>query len=508
MGDNQIICRGCGTINPNQAQFCGKCGQKLLAAAPPTADTIFCPYCEARNVASAMFCKNCGRALPQISPATEAPVIPPSWVTCPNCHTANPAAAVFCGTCGQSLGGAVSDAHPPDRAPAEPSTNRKPLYFLLATAAVFLLSLGIYFLLPRFLSNVGGNSVTATSQTVTGITPDPTAAETDEATNTPMPTLTATLSPTRDPTATATAWPTVTPESIAPPVITPSVDISVDNAGGVPLPEITPLSGNGLMQLSFGPERDYTPAFSPDQGRVVYSSEIDSVWQLVAADVNGTGATSQITSGSTNYQAPDFSPDGRTLLVSSDRNGDWDIYEVDSVNGAIIAQLTDMPGDEYHPHWLPDGTGFVFSWMQNDVEAIYVQYFGGALVELVRSTAFEGFAWPSPDGQQIAFYSGRDGDYEIYAMGIDGSNQSRLTVSRGRDASPTWSPDGAWIAFESDRNGSYDLFIMRPDGNDLRQLTAGSENDWFPNFSPDGQWLIFQSDRAGGMDLFRMPFAP
>ena len=124
MGDNQIICRGCGTINPNQAQFCGKCGQKLPVAAPPTADTIFCPYCEARNVASAMFCKNCGRALPQISPATEAPVIPPSWVTCPNCHTANPAAAVFCGTCGQSLGGAVSDAHPPDRAPAEPSPNR------------------------------------------------------------------------------------------------------------------------------------------------------------------------------------------------------------------------------------------------------------------------------------------------------------------------------------------------------------------------------------------------
>ncbi|MCC6227461.1 MAG: PD40 domain-containing protein, partial [Microthrixaceae bacterium] len=216
----------------------------------------------------------------------------------------------------------------------------------------------------------------------------------------------------------------------------------------------------------------------------------------------------QLTFGAGNNQAPHFSPDGRTLLVSSDRDGDHDIYLLDSGSGAEIAQLTDIPGDEYFPRWLADGSGFVFSWMANDVEAIYLQRLDGAQTELVGSTTFDGFAWPSPDGRQVAFYSGRDGDYEIYVMDIDGGNPRRLTVSGGRDASPTWSPDGRWIAFESARNGDYDLYVMRPDGSDLRQLTSGSVNDWFPTFSSDGQWLLFQSDRAGEMDIFRMPFAP
>ena len=33
----------------------------------------------------------------------------------------------------------------------------------------------------------------------------------------------------------------------------------------------------------------------------------------------------------------------------------------------------------------------------------------------------------SPDGSKIAFSSDRDGNYEIYVMNADGSNQTRLT---------------------------------------------------------------------------------
>jgi TolB protein len=297
----------------------------------------------------------------------------------------------------------------------------------------------------------------------------------------------------------------------------PNDDGAGDNSGEllvrVTLGEVesvawTPLSGTGLQQLSFGPERDYTPAISPDQTRLIYSSELDGGWQLVEGDLTGGGRTSRLTSGQSDYNAPDFSPDGAWLLVSSNLDGDFDIYLLDSATAEVAAQLTDLAGDEYLPRWLRDGTGFIFSWQQGDVEAIYHQSLDGARTELVRATTFEGFASPSPDGRQVAFYSGRDGDYELYTMAIDGSNPRRLTVSRGRDASPSFSPDGSWIAFESARNGDYDLYAVRPDGSDLRQLTSDAANDWYPTFSPDGQWLLFQSDRAGEMDVFRMPFTP
>ena len=50
-------------------------------------------------------------------------------------------------------------------------------------------------------------------------------------------------------------------------------------------------------------------------------------------------------------------------------------------------------------------------------------------------------AW-SEDGSQIAFYSRRDGNAEIYVMNADGSGQTRITHNPGEDVRPAWSPGG------------------------------------------------------------------
>ncbi|NIM51841.1 MAG: hypothetical protein GTO22_21785, partial [Gemmatimonadales bacterium] len=46
----------------------------------------------------------------------------------------------------------------------------------------------------------------------------------------------------------------------------------------------------------------------------------------------------------------------------------------------------------------------------------------------------------------IAFMSDRDGNWEIYVMGADGSNPVRLTDNPASDYDPAWSPDGTRIA--------------------------------------------------------------
>ena len=43
-------------------------------------------------------------------------------------------------------------------------------------------------------------------------------------------------------------------------------------------------------------------------------------------------------------------------------------------------------------------------------------------------------------GGKIAFFSYRDGDYEIYVMNADGSNQTRLTNNPAGDRAPSWGP--------------------------------------------------------------------
>ncbi len=41
---------------------------------------------------------------------------------------------------------------------------------------------------------------------------------------------------------------------------------------------------------------------------------------------------------------------------------------------------------------------------------------------------------------RIAFTSDRDGDWEIFVMDADGSNQTQLTFNDDMDISPTWCP--------------------------------------------------------------------
>ena len=79
-------------------------------------------------------------------------------------------------------------------------------------------------------------------------------------------------------------------------------------------------------------------------------------------------------------------------------------------------------------------------------------------------------------------------------MRTDGTGVRQLTndVHRGRGA--RWSPDGQNIAFFSNRSGNYEIWTILPDGSGLKQLTATMEEvnnfAWSPDGSqPEGRWL-------------------
>jgi Tol biopolymer transport system component len=84
----------------------------------------------------------------------------------------------------------------------------------------------------------------------------------------------------------------------------------------------------------------------------------------------------------------------------------------------------------------------------------------------------------------IAFQSSRDGNYEIYVMNADGTEQTRLTDNSARDMNPSWSPDGRKIAFHSRRDGNNEIYIMNADGSEQRNLTNNPAHDWLPSWSP------------------------
>jgi Tol biopolymer transport system component/imidazolonepropionase-like amidohydrolase len=108
----------------------------------------------------------------------------------------------------------------------------------------------------------------------------------------------------------------------------------------------------------------------------------------------------------------------------------------------------------------------------------------------------------SPDGNQIAFQSYRDGNFHIWKVNKDGSGLRQLTNGIYHDREPHWSPDGKSIAFSSDRSGNYDIWKIEVNNDSLTRLTDDPGNDYFPSYSADGSMLAYVSERVSAAGIY------
>lgn len=95
-------------------------------------------------------------------------------------------------------------------------------------------------------------------------------------------------------------------------------------------------------------------------------------------------------------------------------------------------------------------------------------------------------------GSQVVFGSGRDGNWEIYRIDADGSNEKRLTDDASFDGNPDFSPDGSRVVFISDRTGHPEVWTMDSNGGSLFQVTSVQEEADWPRWSPDGSTIIYR----------------
>ena len=116
---------------------------------------------------------------------------------------------------------------------------------------------------------------------------------------------------------------------------------------------------------------------------------------------------------------------------------------------------------------------------------------GDQQTNITNNPAFDRSPKWSPNGNQIVFFSDRDGNGEVYVMDADGTNVTRLTNNLDSDGSPGWSSDGSKILFSSSRDGNAEIYLMDAvdtdgdgNGDNLTRLTNNPATDGAPDWSP------------------------
>ena len=93
----------------------------------------------------------------------------------------------------------------------------------------------------------------------------------------------------------------------------------------------------------------------------------------------------------------------------------------------------------------------------------------------------------------MVFQSNRGGNWDIYMIGVDGSNPRQLTFNEGGDIRPDWSPDGGRIAYTSERGGNWQIYLLDMQTGRDNKLTSGIANNRHPVFSPSGAEIAYHS---------------
>jgi TolB protein len=216
-----------------------------------------------------------------------------------------------------------------------------------------------------------------------------------------------------------------------------------------------------------------TPRWSPDGGRLVFSSgyensDLPGIYTMAASG----GSPTRLADG----VQPLWSPDG-SKIVAEQTVPSASLVIVDSSGGNL--HRIDNALD---PAWSPDGSKVAFTRPRNASDDVVVVNAAGSGAHGLASDARLP-DW-SPDGTRLAVV-GRTG---IDVIGADGSNRRTVVARFGK---PSWSPDGSRLLLpEGDglhmvsADGAVDIQVTRPDYDH-------GENDFAASWSPSGSEIAF-----------------
>ena len=231
------------------------------------------------------------------------------------------------------------------------------------------------------------------------------------------------------------------------------------------------------------------PALSPDGTRLAYtqswidqSDGIESRSRIMMLDMPG-GKGWEFTQGNKD-SVPKFSPDGRVLaFLRPDDSGKKQVWRMEAGGGEARA-LTNAPGGVTEYSWSPDGQRLVFRADVEPEESGTDENDDSIPRTIVVSRIryrYDTLGWRG------------DAHHHLFVVDADGENSRQITDGDWDDQSAEWSPDGESIAFLSGRRDDRDffslteLYVVPSGGGEAEMRSQGLSGVGALSWSPDGK---------------------
>jgi Tol biopolymer transport system component len=210
-------------------------------------------------------------------------------------------------------------------------------------------------------------------------------------------------------------------------------------------------------KLTFDPEDELNPVWSPDGSRIAFSSNRKGARNLYVKSSSGVGDADLLLESGLNKSIEDWSRDGRTLLYNQQ-----------------------VPGSS-NDIWM-----FSFDTRQPQ--------------PFVQTPFTEDHAKFSPDGKWVAYRSLESGRAEVYVQPFTGqSARGKWVLSSGGGQEPQWRADGKELFYATLENPARIMAvdIVEKDGAIVHgtphvlfetRLTSGGRNRWV--VTPDGKRFL------------------
>ncbi|HJZ82574.1 MAG TPA: hypothetical protein VKD91_19575, partial [Pyrinomonadaceae bacterium] len=166
-------------------------------------------------------------------------------------------------------------------------------------------------------------------------------------------------------------------------------------------------------------------------------------------------------------------PSGEVRRITNDLNGyGWASLGVTADNSTIVVSQT----ERHATVWLTPA---------NTPDAAHARQI---TTRGQQMNGESGLAW-TPDGK-LVYSSIASGNYDIWIMSADGTQQKQLTDDPDYDGGPLITPDGRHIVFYSARSDNLNVWRMDIDGSNLTQLTHEQRLSAF-DLTRDGKWIVY-----------------